>query len=78
MFNKVITLFLVHVGGGGVMKCTCRYTFVPFIPCIVYVIADIILLHVQCMRNILAVISCDDLMTLLEKSRDEALSCTTS
>ena len=41
-----------------------------------YVIADI--LHAQCMRNILAAISCDDLVTLLEKSRDEALSCTTS
>ena len=34
------------------------------------------MLHAECMRNILAAISYDDLVTLLEKSRDEALSFT--
>ena len=33
-------------------------------------------LHAECMRNILAAISYDDLVALLEKSRDEALSST--
>ena len=33
-------------------------------------------LHAECMRNILAAISYDTLVTLLEKSRDEAQSFT--
>ena len=33
-------------------------------------------LHAECMRNILAAISYDDLVALLEKSRDESLSST--
>ena len=39
------------------------------------VIADA--LHAQCMRNILTAISSDDLVKLLEKSQEHALSCST-
>ena len=34
------------------------------------------LLYGECMRNILAAIDHNDLVKLLEKSQDEALSCT--